>query len=72
MPPRGLVGESWLGIGPPLDVAQGGYVDSSIGARLSRGSAGLSLDLTNIADVRGNAFPTAIRSGLTSATRSRP
>ena len=50
------VGASKLGIGEPLDVAQGKYVNTSIGARLSRGPIGLSVDVNNLLDVRGNRF----------------
>lgn len=50
------VGHSQLGIGPPLDVGQGGYVDGQLGARLDLGHFGVSLDLDNIADARGNRF----------------
>lgn len=50
------VGHSQLGIGPPLDLGQGGYVDGQLGARLDFGRFGLSLDLDNVADARGNRF----------------
>jgi hypothetical protein len=50
------VGHSELGIGSPLDVSQGNYWDTEIGGRLSRGALGLSVDLTNLMDVRGNRF----------------
>ena len=50
------VGASNLGIGEPLEVSQGRYVNTSIGARLSRGAIGLSVDVTNLGDVRGNRF----------------
>lgn len=50
------VGESQLGIGEPLEASQGGYVNTSIGARLSRGAVGLSFDVTNLGNVRGNRF----------------
>ncbi len=50
------VGRSQLGIGPPLDVSQGDYSESNVGARLSFGKAGISLDIINVADVRGNRF----------------
>lgn len=50
------VGRSRLGIGPPLDVRQGGYLEASAGGRLSFGKAGLSLDIFNLTDVRGNRF----------------
>lgn len=50
------VGASRLGIGAPLDIPQGKYVNTSIGARLSRGAIGLSVDVTNLLDVHGNRF----------------
>ncbi len=50
------VGHSELGIGAPLDVSQGGFVDTAIGARLARGAFGLSVDVTNLPDTRGNRF----------------
>jgi hypothetical protein len=50
------VGHSELGIGAPLDVTQGNYLDTAIGGRLSRGALGLSVDVTNLTDVRGNRF----------------
>jgi outer membrane receptor protein involved in Fe transport len=50
------VGESHLGIGAPLDIDQGRFVDGQIGARLDFGRFGLSLDVDNIADARGNRF----------------
>ncbi|MEO7241234.1 MAG: TonB-dependent receptor [Sphingomicrobium sp.] len=50
------VGASKLGIGDPLEVAQGKYFNTSVGARLAYGAIGLSLDVTNLSDVRGNRF----------------
>lgn len=50
------VGSSKLGIGEPLEVSQGKYVATSVGARLSRGAIGLSIDVSNLLDVRGNRF----------------
>jgi len=50
------VGTSRLGVGPVLDLPQGNYVDSSLGAALEMGGYALSLKLTNVADVRGNRF----------------
>lgn len=50
------VGASLLGIGEPLDVSQGKYVNTSIGARLSRGAIGMSIDVANLLDARGNRF----------------
>ena len=50
------VGSSQLGIGAPLDVSQGDYFDSQIGARIDLGRLGLSVDVDNLFDVRGNRF----------------
>jgi len=50
------VGKSRLGISPPLDLKQGHYAEGDVGARLDLGRFGVSLDVTNVADVRGNLF----------------
>lgn len=50
------VGHSQLGIGPPLDVVQGGFVEAQLGARLDFGRFGFSLDVDNLTDARGNRF----------------
>ncbi len=50
------VGESRLGIGPLLDIPQGNYTVSDIGGRVEFGKFGVSLDITNLGDVRGNSF----------------
>lgn len=50
------VGASQLGIGSPLDVKQGDYFDSQIGARIGLGRLGVSVDVDNLFDVRGNRF----------------
>jgi outer membrane receptor protein involved in Fe transport len=50
------VGKSRLGIGPPIDIVQGGFADGQIGARLDFGRFGVSLDIDNVADARGNRF----------------
>ena len=50
------VGSSDLGIGFPLDVSQGNYVDASLQGRISRGPLGLSVDIDNLLDGRGNRF----------------
>jgi outer membrane receptor protein involved in Fe transport len=50
------VGRSHLGIGAPLDLVQGGFVEGQIGGRLDFGRFGLSLDVDNVADARGNRF----------------
>ena len=66
------VGRSKLGVGVPLDVSQGGYVESNVGARLSYGKAGLSLDITNLADVRGNRFAFGNPFGLADRNQITP
>ncbi len=50
------VGSSQLGIGAPLDVRQGDCFDSQIGARIGLGRLGISVDVDNLFDVRGNRF----------------
>jgi outer membrane receptor protein involved in Fe transport len=50
------VGKSRLGLGAPLNLHQGGYSVGDAGARLTLGRTGVSLDVTNIGDVRGNQF----------------
>ncbi|HET6941957.1 MAG TPA: TonB-dependent receptor [Sphingomicrobium sp.] len=50
------VGSSDLGIGFPLDVSQGNYLDVSVGARIEGGPVGLSIDVDNLFDTRGNRF----------------
>ncbi len=50
------VGRSRLGIAPPFDQRQGDYVDTSFGMRLALGRFGITVDLTNLLDTRGNRF----------------
>jgi iron complex outermembrane receptor protein len=66
------VGKSQLGIGPPIDVTQGGYVEGEAGARLDFGRFGLSLDVTNVADVRGNRFSFGNPFGLADRNQVTP
>ena len=62
------VGRSHLGIGAPVDLVQGGFLDGQIGGRLDFGRFGLSLDVDNVADTRGNSFlfgnPFSVADGL--------
>jgi len=62
------VGRSHLGIGAPVDLLQGGFVEGQIGGRLDFGRFGLSLDVDNVGDARGNLFsfgnPFSVASGL--------
>jgi hypothetical protein len=49
-------GRSRLGPPPDLYIAQGRYWDADLGARLEYGRFGLSFDVTNLLDTRGNRF----------------
>jgi outer membrane receptor protein involved in Fe transport len=66
------VGRSWLGIGAPLDVRQGGFIESQLGARLDFGRFGLSLDVDNLADSRGNRFAFGNPFGITARNQVTP
>lgn len=50
------VGRSRLGPVGPFDLAQGGFVSGRVGARLAWGRLGVTLDIDNVANVRGNRF----------------
>ncbi|WP_158266240.1 TonB-dependent receptor domain-containing protein [Allosphingosinicella deserti] len=50
------VGRSRLGAVAPFDLVQGGFVNARIGARVDLGRLGMTLDVDNIANVRGNRF----------------
>jgi outer membrane receptor protein involved in Fe transport len=50
------VGKSRLGIGPELGDLQGDYLDTGVIMRWGSESAGLTLTITNLADVTGNRF----------------
>ena len=50
------VGRSRLGVGTALDVHQGQYVETAIGASAPFGRITVSLDATNLFDARGNIF----------------
>ena len=50
------VGKSRLGVGPELGELQGDYLDSGATVRVGRPDMGLSLGVSNIADVEGNRF----------------
>jgi outer membrane receptor protein involved in Fe transport len=49
-------GNSRLGVGPTLDIGQGDYLDTALGARLGTERIGVSLDLTNLFDASANRF----------------
>ncbi len=50
------VGRSRLGIGPALGFRQGGYVDSRLSLRIGDTRRGFTIDVTNLANGRGNRF----------------
>ncbi len=66
------VGSSQLGIGAPLDVRQGDYFDSQIGARIGLGGLGISVDFDNLLDVRGNRFAFGNPFGLETRSQLTP
>lgn len=66
------VGPSELGIGFPLDVSQGDFSEIAAGARLAWGNWGLSLDITNLGDVRGNRFAYGNPFGLSAKNQITP
>ncbi|RIV81381.1 TonB-dependent receptor, partial [Aurantiacibacter xanthus] len=50
------VGKSRLGVGPELGDLQGDYLDSGATLRIGTRTSGLTLSVTNIADIEGNRF----------------
>lgn len=50
------IGRSRLGIGPVLGAEQGDYFDSSLTMRIGRPGLGVTLGVTNLADIVGNRF----------------
>ena len=50
------VGRSRLGVGTALDLHQGRYVDTALGASVPFGRFTVSLDMTNLLDERGDIF----------------
>lgn len=66
------VGTSRLGVGPLLDIPQGNYVVGDIGGQLGFGRFGVSLDLTNLGDVRGNSFAFGNPFGLAERNQMTP
>ncbi|WP_298688780.1 TonB-dependent receptor [uncultured Sphingomonas sp.] len=66
------VGRSRLGVGPVLDLHQGRYVDTAIGASVPIGRATLSLDATNLLDAKGNMFALGNPFGVLAARQITP
>ncbi|WP_223799747.1 TonB-dependent receptor [Sphingomonas nostoxanthinifaciens] len=50
------VGKSRLGVGPYLDIPQGGYAVTAAGVRVDFAQVGVALDLNNLANIRANSF----------------
>jgi iron complex outermembrane receptor protein len=66
------VGQSHLGATPPLNVTQGQYLVSAIGARLYFAHFGISLDISNIGDARANTFAFGNPFGLSRQNQITP
>lgn len=66
------VGTSQLGIGAPFDVTQGNFIEASVGARVALGKLGLSLDVSNLGDIRGNRFSYGNPFGLADRNQVTP
>ncbi|MEG3084364.1 TonB-dependent receptor [Sphingomonas sp. PB2P12] len=68
------VGSSRLGVGPVLGQLQGSYLDTGLTARLGLGTLGITIGVTNLADVRGNRFAlgTPFTTGRDQVTPLRP
>ena len=50
------VGRSRLGVGPILNIPQGGYFDVSANARLANARFGITLAIDNLVDTKANSF----------------
>jgi len=66
------VGRSRLGVGTTLDLHQGRYVDTAIGASAPFGPLTVSLDMTNLLDERGNIFALGDPFGATAGNQITP
>lgn len=66
------VGRSYLGATHPLDVTQGQYLVSGIGARIDFARFGISLDISNIGDARANTFAFGNPFGLSRQNQITP
>jgi outer membrane receptor protein involved in Fe transport len=66
------IGKSRLGVGPLLDIPQGDYTVGDVGARVDFGRFALSLDITNIGDIRANSFAFGNPFGLAQRDQMTP
>ena len=66
------VGRSRLGVGPILDLHQGRYVETALGASLPVGRVTVSLDATNLFDARGDIFALGNPFGVLAARQITP
>ncbi|WBO24651.1 TonB-dependent receptor [Sphingomonas abietis] len=66
------VGHSRLGVGPLLDLHQGGYVETRLGMSVPVGRVTLSLAANNLLNARGNIFALGDPFGVTNADQITP
>lgn len=66
------VGESRLGVGPVLDLPQGGYVETTLGATIETERFGFSLDITNVGDSRASRFALGNPFGVSAGQQITP
>lgn len=66
------VGSSQLGFGVPLDVGQGNYLETALGGRLDFGPVAVLLDISNLANARGNRFAYGNPFGLADRNQETP
>jgi len=66
------VGHSRLGVGPALDLRQGGDADTAVGLSVPIGRLVVSLDATNLLGTRGNIFAFGNPFGLTRDDQMTP
>lgn len=66
------VGRSQLGVGAPLDVSQGRFLEGAVGGRLALAYYGVSLDVTNVGDARRNRFAFGNQFGLAQRDQITP
>ena len=66
------VGHSRLGVGPALDLRQGGDADTALGLSVPVGRLTVSIDATNLLGRRGNIFAFGNPFGVTQADQMTP
>ncbi len=66
------VGRSRLGVGTALDLRQGRSIDSAAGLSIPAGRTTISIDITNLADARGNVFALGNPFGVVAGDQMTP